>query len=145
MKIKDMLPLHAALTYVAAMTNLDKSLNYCVAKNLLRLKKAHAEFTEENNLRLQHYAEKDPVTQEPIVIEGKYNFGLHTGEANKKYKELVEREIEFEPYTILRSEETDKLPGVVQQELLEIIIIDGEDSDRISLEKIKLNGVSAQV
>jgi hypothetical protein len=124
MKVKDIIPLHAALTYAAGLTNLDKSINYCVAKNLLRLKKIHAEFNEENNLRLDTYAEKDPVTQEPLVVNGKYNFGEHTKEANQKYQEMIERDFPFEPYTIQRSEETDKLPGVVLQELLEVIILD---------------------
>lgn len=124
MKVKDMLPLHAALTYVAGMQNLDKNLNYCVAKNLLRLKKAHTEFNEENELRIKNYAEKDPVTKEPVIQHGKYNFGEHTEEANSKYKELTEREVSFEPYTIQRSEETDKLPGVVLQELLDVIILE---------------------
>jgi hypothetical protein len=124
MKVKDMLPLHAALTYVAGMTNLDKNVNYCVAKNLLRLKKIHSEFTEENNLRIDHFAEKDPVTNEPVINQGRYNFGSLTKEANEKYKELLEREFDFEPYKINRSEETDKLPAAVLQELLDVIIID---------------------
>jgi hypothetical protein len=124
MKVKDILPLHAALTYAAGLTNLDKNINYCVAKNLLRLKKIHAEFNEENDLRIKTYAEKDPVTKEPLVQNGKYNFGAHTNEANEKYKEVLEREIHFEPYTMIRSEETDKLPGMILHELLEVIIID---------------------
>jgi DUF4097 and DUF4098 domain-containing protein YvlB len=122
MKIKDVLPIYNALL-ICGDDKLDSSVKYCIARNIKKLKKHYEEFIEENQERIKCYGKKDE-KGEFITVNNKYDFGDKIEEAEEKYQELLNKEIEFEPYTIKQSSNTDALPVAAQVELLDVIIIE---------------------
>jgi hypothetical protein len=100
----------------------EPSVKYTIARNIGRLKKHYKLFHKNNELRIQTYALKDEKNAISLKSDGTLNFGEKHDEAMAKYNELLLCEVEFDPYTIKRSEFTDDLPSLVQAILFDIII-----------------------
>jgi hypothetical protein len=112
-----------ALIKCSKIENLDPSVNYCIARNINRLKNHMKQLGEDNIARVQSFAKKAP-DGTVLTKGGDIIFGENLTVATEKYNELMNKEIDFEPYTIERSDLTDKLPANALSELLDIIIIE---------------------
>lgn len=132
LKVSECINLSTALRETVKIQDLSSNLKYAVARNLKRLDPIMADFSESEKIRLDTYCKKNENGEyatipfiDPNGSPGqKYDFGDQAKEAGDKYKELIEVEVEFEPYKVKRSEDTDRLPVYFQVELLDIIIID---------------------
>lgn len=121
---KEILPIYAALTIAASIKDLHPDVNYCIARNLKRLKKAHTDFHEENTARVKAYSVSFDKNGDPEIVDGQYDFGDKVKEAEEKYQELLNTEVNFEPYTIKQSEHTNKIMPAALAELLDIIVVE---------------------
>ncbi len=122
-KIKKVIEIYNALLICSKTEKLDGKVSYAIARNINRLKKEVEQYTEDNEARHNAFAKKGP-DGKLLTRGGEIVFGENYATAQEKYKELINREIEFEPYTIEKSDDTDILPPDGQAELLDIIILE---------------------
>jgi hypothetical protein len=78
---------------------------------------------DDNLARLNSFAKKD-LDGKFLSKGGVIVFGENSEVAAEKYLELLNKEIEFEPYTVEMCEDTKRLPADAQSELLDIIIVE---------------------
>lgn len=119
MKVKNILKIH---TLLLECSNLTGKAAYVVARNLKSLKPIVEEFTENNKLRVLAFAKKDEEGQ-PIIIEGRYDFGDKAEEAGKEWETLLNKEVDFTPIITEYSAELESIPAGILTELLDIIFI----------------------
>lgn len=123
MKVGQVLDVFSALEVCAKVKLDDPKVNYGIAKNL-KIAKSHViDFNEENMLRIEAYSLKDEIGN-PKVVNGIYDFGQNKKEADKAYRDLIDKEVDIEFYKINRSDATDLLPPSALMILLDVIIID---------------------
>lgn len=122
MKLEKIRIIHQVLETIASR-DWGAAINYAIAKNLLKLRPLIKGFNEENMIRINTLCKKNEKGG-LIILNGQYDFGENSKVAEEKYEEILQTEVSFEPYTVCRSAETDKLPAAVQAELLGIIIIE---------------------
>jgi hypothetical protein len=125
MKIKaeQAIIIDVALKACAKVGSLDKKVSHAIARNIHRLKPIMKEIRSAEEERIEDFALKND-NGEVKIVDGKYDFGAKFEDANAVYKDTMDREFEFDPFTIQRSENTDMLPPLAQAELFDIIIID---------------------
>jgi hypothetical protein len=124
-KIKKANEINAALKECAKVEKLDPKVSYAIARNINRLKDDMEKYEEDNFARIKAFAKRAP-DGSILSRGGEIIFGINYDTAQEKYLELISKEMDFEPYTIERSEETDKLPPSAMAELLDLIIIDNK-------------------
>lgn len=120
---KQALEIYGALVISSKVEKLDGTVNYALARNMNKLKKINEQFHEDDTERIKAFVKKGP-DGTFLTKNGQWVFGENQKIAEEKLKELMDKEIEFDPYTIKKSEHTDILPAIAQAELLDIIIIE---------------------
>lgn len=121
--IEKILSLDKALGVCSEEKELHGDLKYAIARNINRIKPFLKKFQEDEEARVKAYCRTNE-KGEYAIIGKMYDFGNNREKANEKFKEMLAEVVEFDVYTIKRSEHTDKLPAIAQSELLDVIILD---------------------
>lgn len=122
-KVKDAIEISSALALCAKLEGLNANVKYAFARNLQRLKPILTNFDEANQARVDSFAKKDEKGK-AVINDGVIDFGDKAEEASQAWKKLNDEEVDFDVFTVKRSESTDNLPIEAQMILLDTVIVE---------------------
>lgn len=108
---------------IAAQSNVKGKTNYAIAKNLNKIRPILEDFDCVNKIRIDSFSKKD-ADGSPLVNGQNVDFGDNLEDATKAYKELMEKEIDVDFYTVVESEEAYNIPANALVVLLDVIVLE---------------------